>query len=138
MPIEYTLDTLHRTIDSLIKERDALAAELAQFKDEALEWEKAHILAESRVKALEAALREIACGLMPVDSAADHHNRYELCAGRLCKIARDVLRSTETACDDSIQAPTHPRLGGWAPMPRLELHEQVRTVQRYLCRTFHE
>lgn len=40
MPIEYTLDTLHRTIDSLIKERDALAAELDQFKDEALKKER--------------------------------------------------------------------------------------------------
>ena len=42
---------------------------------------------------LEAALREIAAGLMPEDSAADQHNRYELCAARLCGIARRAITS---------------------------------------------
>ena len=45
----------------------------------------------SRIAQLEAALREIAAGLMPEDSVADHHNRYELCAARLCGIARRAI-----------------------------------------------
>lgn len=47
----------------------------------------------TRIAQLEAALRKITAGLMPEDSAADHHNRYELCAARLCGIARRAITS---------------------------------------------
>lgn len=73
---------------------DALAAELADWKRHAM---AIAISNRDRISALEAALREIAGGLMPEDSAADHHNRYELCVGRLCKIARNALTAPETA-----------------------------------------
>lgn len=92
---------------------DALAAELAKISRE-LEVQKGvvefvyipvrHMTEradkyESKSKRFEAALREIAGGLVPVDSAAGNDQRYQLCAGRLCKIARDALRATaETAC----------------------------------------
>lgn len=79
--------------NKLATERDALAAELAGLSKDYGALLKEHDAKEARVDALEAALREIACGLMPVDSAADHRNRYELCAGRLCKIARDALEA---------------------------------------------
>lgn len=71
---------------------DALEAELETVERECHREHDKNVGLTDRVHALEAALREIAGGLMLVDSVADHHNRYELCAGRLCKIARDALR----------------------------------------------
>jgi chaperonin cofactor prefoldin len=50
--------------------------------------------ANKRIAQLEAALREIAVGLTEEDNVADYHNRYQMCASRLCKVARDVLRAT--------------------------------------------
>lgn len=47
-----------------------------------------------RIDRLEAALREIAVGLTEEDNVADYHNRYQMCASRLCKLARDALRAT--------------------------------------------
>jgi len=49
-----------------------------------------------RIRELDAALRKIAVGLLPDDGAAGHQQRYELCASRLCAIARDAIRSTSS------------------------------------------
>lgn len=57
--------------------------------------------ADQRIATLEAALREIAVGLMPEDSAADQHNRYELCAARLCGIARRAITSETKVSNDN-------------------------------------
>jgi hypothetical protein len=62
-----------------------------EYFDEFMAERKLRHDAEARIAQLEAALREIATGLMPEDSAADHHNRYELCAARLCGIARRAI-----------------------------------------------
>ena len=48
---------------------------------------------QERISTLEAALREIAAGLMPEDLAAYRRNRYELCVARLCEIARRAITS---------------------------------------------
>lgn len=51
----------------------------------------------AKVARLEKALREIAVGLTAEDAVAGFSQRYQLCAGRLCKIARDALTAPETA-----------------------------------------
>jgi hypothetical protein len=56
-------------------------------------------LAKNRIAQLEAALREIAVGLTAEDAVAGFSQRYQLCAGRLCKIARDALTASETATE---------------------------------------
>lgn len=54
---------------------------------------------EERIEKLEAALREIAVGLTADDAVAGFSQRYQLCAGRLCKIARDALTAPETGVE---------------------------------------
>jgi len=56
----------------------------------------------ARARELEGALREIAVGLTEEDNVADYHNRYQMCASRLCKIARDALRSTAETAGETI------------------------------------
>ena len=80
---------------------------IRQSEDAAAHWEHKYANArqynrnlEERNQRLEAALREIAAGLMPEDSAAYRHNRYELCAARLCEIARRAITS-ETKADQA-------------------------------------
>jgi hypothetical protein len=72
----------------------ALQTGFGKVEIDALKRERAAM--QARIRELEAALREIAAGLMPVDSVAGNHQRYELCAGRLCNIARDALTGMET------------------------------------------
>jgi len=58
--------------------------------------------ASARARELEGALREIAVGLTEEDNVADYYNRYQMCASRICKIARDALRSTAETGGETI------------------------------------
>lgn len=48
----------------------------------------------ARCEKFETALREIVAGKMPCDFAAGEKNAGDLCAGRLCEIARRALEAT--------------------------------------------
>jgi hypothetical protein len=53
--------------------------------------EECHRLRSQR-DCLDLALREISIGLVPDDSIANHRNRYQICAARMCGIACAALR----------------------------------------------
>lgn len=59
MSTEYTRDQMMRTIDSLIKQRDALAAELAAFERYRENLSQAHVDQADRIRELEVALGKI-------------------------------------------------------------------------------
>jgi hypothetical protein len=64
----------------------------------------------AHIERLEAALREIAIGLITDDQVAGIAQRYQICAGRLCKIARDALTAPETKAEPIEDAPDDPPL----------------------------